>query len=368
MGTGPFAVPSFDALLRSGEHDILCVVTRPIKNVDDGKNKSLANPVRAWAEQQGLAVIDPASINDPASIAFISQFQPDLLVVCDYGQILTADALRVARLGGINLHGSLLPRHRGAAPVQWSILRGDKLTGACVIHMTPKLDGGPILSRVTTAIASNETSGELEKRLSELGIQSTMEAIAKLSKLTTLIEADGLGERQDPSATTTAPRLSKTDGQLDFQFPARVIDRQIRGLSPWPGTFATVKIGDTKELRVIIGRARPTEFAIDRTAHAWQLDHASQSKFDLSPGAVLWGQPLRAFITSYSGSTANRDNIPHMVVVCSDELLEIEHIQPSGKKMQHAKDFVAGYGKAESMKFVAPAPDSSSRLLVKMQA
>jgi methionyl-tRNA formyltransferase len=300
MGTGPFAVPSFEALFASGEHDIPLVVTRPIKNIDDGKNKPLANPVRAWAEHRGLAIVDPDSINDSASIALVAQHKPDLLVVCDYGQILSADALRVARLGGINLHGSLLPRHRGAAPVQWSVLRGDVTTGACVIHMTPKLDGGPILSRVTTSIASDETAGALEKRLSDLGVQCCLDAVVKLGRISTLEEADKLGERQVQSLATPAPRLSKADGQLDFRFPARIIDRQIRGLSPWPGTFGTIQFGNAKELRVIVGKARLTELSSDS-----------------APGTIFWGQALREIVANRSGNAMSNDRIPQLAVANS---------------------------------------------------
>jgi methionyl-tRNA formyltransferase len=369
MGTGPFAVPSFDALLASGKHEIPLVVTRPIKNLDDGKGRALANPVRAWAEQHALTVIDPQSINDLAAIAAVAQFKPDLLVVCDYGQILSTDALRAARLGGVNLHGSLLPRHRGAAPVQWSILRGDATTGACVIHMTPKLDGGPILCRVTTPIAADETAGDLEKRLSALGVQSCLQAVASLAEISNLDEAEGLGERQDPTLATPAPRLAKADGQLDFRFPAYLIDRQIRGLSPWPGTFGTIQIGNAKEIRVIIGRARLTGLAFDATSKSGDPVQSLQSGIDLTPGRIFWGQSLREFIAGRFGAAmAEGDRLPQMAVACSDELLEIEQIQPSGKKMQQSREFLAGYGKAESMRFVAPAPDRLNPLLQKMQA
>ncbi len=368
MGTGPFAIPSFEALVSSRQHDIPLVVTRPIKNDIDAKSKSLANPVRAWADQLGLSVIDPESINDQESISLVASMKPDLFVVCDYGQILSANALGTSRLGGVNLHGSLLPRHRGAAPVQWSILRGDSETGTCVIHMTPKLDGGPVISSVATKIGVGENAGELEKRLSDLGVQCLMEAVAKLARFSTMEECDGIGERQDSFSATPAPRLAKTDGQLDFRYPARLIDRQIRGLQPWPGVFGNIQIGNAKEMRVIIGRASLTGCAIQPSSKADHSDPSRQSSVDIPFGRIIWGETLREILASRSEMNAsNVERPPLLAVACSDEFLEIEQIQPSGKKMQQARDFLAGYGKAESMHFVAPTSEIPHRLLEKMR-
>ncbi len=368
MGTGPFAVPTFDALLASGNHEISLVVTRPIKNSDDAKSKSVANPVRAWADQHRLAVIDPQSINDEQSIAKVSSLKSDLLVVCDYGQILSASALNASRLGGVNLHGSLLPRHRGAAPVQWTILRGDAVTGVCVIHMTPKLDGGPVLSSVSTDIGDEETAGELEKRLSELGVRCCIEAIEKLAAFSTPEDCEGLGRHQDKTMATPAPRLVKTDGQLDFRYPASLIDRQIRGLQPWPGVYGNIQMGDANELRVIIGKARLTGCPVSLPLNVDNSASSRQSVDDLEPGTLIWGPALREFFRCAPEKTsASIDRIPLMAVVCRDEFLEIEQIQPSGKKMQHAREFLSGYGKVKSMRFLTSQTVPDHKLLEKMQ-
>ena len=163
MGTGPFAVPSFDAIRAQG-HEIICVVTRP-SVASSGKKDPPVSPVRQWASDHDLSIVDPISINDPATIQWLASLHADLMVVCDYGQILSKAALATTGLGGINLHGSLLPRHRGAAPVQWSILAGDARTGVSIIHMTPTLDGGPILHQSATDIGNTENSEQLEARL-----------------------------------------------------------------------------------------------------------------------------------------------------------------------------------------------------------
>ena len=153
MGTGPFAVPSFETLRAAG-FPIAMVVTKPAPSVKSRKGPPPA-PVRTWAEQHRLPIFDPDTVNDPEAIDRVAAEDPDLLVVCDYGHILKPEALETARLGGINLHGSLLPAYRGAAPVQWAVLRGDPVTGVSVIHMTPRLDGGP-----GTAIVADGRGGD----------------------------------------------------------------------------------------------------------------------------------------------------------------------------------------------------------------
>ncbi|OYW19101.1 MAG: hypothetical protein B7Z55_09480, partial [Planctomycetales bacterium 12-60-4] len=135
-------------------------------------------PVRDWAKENSLPIFEPQSINDPVAIAELEKYAPELFFVCDYGQILSKACLSVPRLGGINLHGSLLPRHRGAAPVQWALLKGDAEAGVSVIHMTPRLDAGPILSVASTMILPDENAGQLEPRLAEIGIEASLRRIA----------------------------------------------------------------------------------------------------------------------------------------------------------------------------------------------
>jgi methionyl-tRNA formyltransferase len=350
MGTGPFAVPSFKAIAAHG-HEILHVVTRPIVS-NPSKKESPISPVRQWALDNGLPIADPASINDPQSILWLGQLQADLMVVCDYGQILSKDALSTTRLGGINLHGSLLPRHRGAAPVQWSILSGDKLAGISTIHMTPSLDGGPVLHQCSTEILPHENSAELELRLGQLGVEITLASIELLSRMPNLDDCQDLGTVQDKSLATKAPRLAKEDGELNFHYGVRYLDRLIRGLQPWPGTFAHLQLPDGKLLRAIIPQAVP-----------WECDW---SRFDLGeladglvPGDMLFGDRLERCKASY----ARLEEYP-LWIVAVDGLLGIPCIQPSGKRLMSSQEFLRGHSRYPKLRI--PCEPGTHRLLNKM--
>ena len=242
MGTGPFAVPMFRALLAS-PHRVVALVTRPDKAAPG--RRAPVNPMRAAAEAAGVTVTEPERINDPAAIAELLALAPDLFVVCDYGQILAPAVLEVAPLGGINLHGSLLPRHRGAAPVQWAILAGDEVTGACCIHMTAQLDGGSVINARSTPIGAMETAAQLEARLAAFGPELVLEAIQRVAAPHR--PAGAVGTPQDPALVTKAPRLSKADGIVDWNLAAARIARMPRGLDPWPRatTFLHAGGGDS---------------------------------------------------------------------------------------------------------------------------
>ncbi len=342
MGTGPFAVPSFNALLQKG-YEIVQVVTRPTA-LPVSKKEPPPNPVRLWAIDNRLPISDPISINSLETIEWLNAQRADLMVVCDYGQILSRDALRASKLGGINLHGSLLPRHRGAAPVQWSILTGDSVTGVSVIHMTPALDGGPVLHKLLTEIGRDESADQLEVRLSNIGVQSTLESVALLENKNSLDECIELGEMQDKSLATKAPRLAKEDGELNLHYPVRWIDRLVRGLQPWPGAFAHLEFPDGKTLRVIIPKAAPIEL--------------EAGSIPLLPGGILFGQSLRKLQETNSDLTAS------MYAVATDGLLAIPFVQPAGKKLMSADEFLRGYSRFPSMR-IACVP-GSHRLLNKM--
>jgi methionyl-tRNA formyltransferase len=204
LGTGGFAVPMFQSLLES-PHEVRALITRPTPPAK-GREKGPVNPMRDVAERHGLAVHAPQSINSEEGRRLIERLEPELLVVCDYGQILAADILDLTPLGGINLHASLLPKYRGAAPVQWALFHGDSETGVTVIHMTPRMDSGPILAVRSTRIGSTETHPELEQRLASLGIEPVHEA---LQRLETWDRTSPIGTPQDPAQASKAPRLKK---------------------------------------------------------------------------------------------------------------------------------------------------------------
>ncbi|MFG0261626.1 MAG: methionyl-tRNA formyltransferase [Novipirellula sp. JB048] len=304
MGTGPFAVPSFDALLADG-HEIPLVVTRPQPPVRSRKGPP-PSPVRQWASENQLPLFDPHSINDAETIARLQSIGADLLVVCDYGQILKPAALATASLGGINLHGSLLPAYRGAAPVQRSLLNGDTVTGVSVIHMTPKLDGGPIVTTRQTTIEADETAGELEQRLSQLGVPATLEAIEKLR------DWDGtrpLGEPQDPAKVTRAARLSKSEAEIDWDLPARLIDCHVRGMQPWPVAYFFVPV---------VGKDAPIRVAVKQ---------------------VRGGRELPAGVTP---GTIDIDE-QGFKVAAQDRWVLITRLQPAGKREMAGAEFLRGH-------------------------
>ncbi|SMP75577.1 methionyl-tRNA formyltransferase [Neorhodopirellula lusitana] len=341
MGTGPFAVPSFEAIRAAG-HEIALVVTRPMPPIKS-RGGPPPSPVRDWANEHDLPLWDPASINDDAAIEQLVETQSDLMVVCDYGQILKPDALAAARWGGINLHGSLLPAYRGAAPVQRALLSGDSETGVSVIHMTPRLDGGPIVTSATTAILPTETSGELEERLSAIGVDATMQAIEILqAKLADHSWGDALplvGEPQDKSLISKAPRLSKAEAEIDWTKSAREIDCLVRGMQPWPVAFTFVKTNpDKPAIRVAIKRVRiesATELAeadSDQTADNSDIDNS-----DMIAGQLLHCEPKNK-----------------VAVATGDGVIVIERLQPAGKKEMDAAEFIRGHRLTPGTQFGVP--------------
>ena len=239
MGTGPFAVPAFQWLLGS-THDVLALVTRPVPPTRR-RSQPPVSPVREVAVEQGLPVLMPPDVNATDFHANLQAFSPDLLVVCDFGQILSRESLGIAPLGGINLHGSLLPQYRGAAPVNYAIWNGDRETGVTAIHMTPRLDAGPVVAVCPLTIGDAEDAVSLETRLADRGAACLEDALRQLEHW------DGigpLGVQQDNALASRAPRLKKTDGLVDWQQPAERIYNQVRALKPWPGSFTFLPQGE----------------------------------------------------------------------------------------------------------------------------
>lgn len=301
FGTGPFCVPSMQSLANS-EHEILCAVTRPIE--DAGKRrKTAANPVRETAVALGLEVLAPKSCNESDFVELLNAKQADLFFVCDYGQILSKACLAASRLGGINLHGSLLPKYRGAAPVQWAIYNGDRKSGVTVIHMTPRLDAGPNLAQLETEIQASENSDQLEVRLSEIGVEAVHQAIGLLA------EWDGdsaIGSIQDSTKATKAPRINKADGKIDWNRTAKQIVDQIRAFTPWPTSFCQWSHGK-QPLRLIVHQAT-----------------TMQIETDAPPGTVVAiDKKLLAIQTA-------------------EHALVIQQLQPAGKKSMPVTDFLRG--------------------------
>jgi len=310
MGTGPFAVPMLEAILADG-HDVPVVVTRPLPPAR-GRKKPPVNPLREAANQHGLTLLDPADVNTADVVAELANLQADLLVVCDFGQILSPAALGVTPLGGINLHGSLLPKYRGAAPVQWAIINGDATTGVTVIHMTPKLDGGPALCQLEVTINAAETAEELEHRLAALGAPAVIDAIEILAKWD---QISTIGTRQDKQLVTQAPRLHKQLGNILWNKPAATIINLHRGLQPWPGCFTQWQRESGKPLRLIITEMTLAE---DLTAHV-----------DVGPGTVV--------------ANPADDNGEDLCIATGEGCVRISRIQPAGKRVMEIDEFLRGY-------------------------
>ncbi len=311
MGTGPFAVPMFRAVLAAG-HDIAAVVTRPDR-APEGRRPP-PNPLRDAAVAAGLRVMDPARVNDPAAVAAIATLRPDLLVVCDYGQILSPALLAVAPLGGINLHGSLLPRHRGAAPVQWTILAGDAEAGVTVIRMTPALDAGDVVLVRATSVGPRETAAELEPRLAELGAPAVVEAIERLHAAAAAGALDRVGTPQDEARATRAPRITKADGIIDWSQPAAAVDRLRRALDPWPRATTFFSRSDGARQRLVITDSVETDGGPPGAA----------------PGTVLLAGDCRLVVAC--GPTAAGE----------PTALEILRLVPEGRRGMTSDEFLRG--------------------------
>jgi methionyl-tRNA formyltransferase len=299
MGTGAFAVPTLRRLYAS-RHAVLALVTRPPRPVH-GKSRAQANPMRELALEHGTAVHEPESVNASPARMVLAADRPDLFVVCDYGQILSNETIEIARLGGINLHASLLPKYRGAAPINWALYHGETETGVTVLHITPRLDAGPAIAQASTPIGAEETAAELEPRLAELGAPLVIEAIDALEAGT------ARSIEQDPAQATRAPRLKKELGQVDWSRSAAAIKNQVRALQPWPKTYTFWHREGGEPLRLILERVRV------------------EPGLSAEPGTVLEAKGER------------------LVVATGEQALAIDQIQPAGKRVLSAGEFLRGY-------------------------
>ncbi len=304
MATGPFALPTLEALYGSS-HAVAALVTQPARE-EHTRRASPMNPLRLLAASRGTPILDPPDVNAEDFRPKLVDLSPDLLVVADYGQLLSSATLSVARLGGINLHGSLLPRHRGAAPVQWAVLRGDTETGVTVIHMTPRLDAGPCIAQARTPIGADETAEELETRLARLGAPLVVQAVDQLAS------GQAHSIPQDPAMATRAPRIKKNDGAVDWCRSAVEIKNQVRALQPWPTASTYWHRSKGPPLRLILLRVA--------------VDVAPDQPTTLPPpGTVIKAERSDLVVGTGAGA------------------LRIETLQPENKRPVTAEEFLRGY-------------------------
>ncbi len=300
MGTGPFAAPTFAALFDTS-HEVKALVTQPLRSRGPKRSTS-TNEMREIATRHNIPIHDPEKINTAESREYLGQYDPELFIVADYGQILSADTLAVARWGGINLHGSLLPKYRGAAPINWAIYNGDTETGVTVIHMTPRIDAGPAIAQRSTAIDPDETAAELEPRLAAFGAPLVCEIVDAFAQ-------GNVGEQiQNVGEVTKAPRLKKIDGLVDWSRTATQIKNQRRAMEPWPRTFTSWQRDQGQPLRLILGRVEPRAATVER-----------------APGEVL----------AAAGA--------ELVIATGDGELIVHGLQPAGKRMLGTEEFLRGY-------------------------
>jgi methionyl-tRNA formyltransferase len=254
FGTPEFAVPSLQALLGEG-FDVVAVVTQPDKPQGRSRSTTVPPPVKAAADAEDVPVLQPERPGDPAFLARLRALAPDVGVVVAYGHILKPDLLGLPRLGMINLHPSLLPELRGAAPVEWAILNGFKQTGVTIMRMEEGLDSGPILLQIPHDIDPDVTGGELAEHLSEMGAQALVEVLA-------LFQTNGLEPHpQDHARATYAPKLTRDTAHIRWTDPAERVARLIRGLDPRPGAWTELDGREVKLFgaRVVEGRGAPGE-------------------------------------------------------------------------------------------------------------
>jgi len=296
MGTPDFAVTALDALYHAG-HEILCVVSQPDKPV--GRHAELLpTPVKEKALELGLKVSQPVKASDPSFIRSIRELSPDAVVVAAYGKILKKELLDIPKFGCINIHGSLLPRWRGAAPIQWAVMSGDKTAGLTTMLMGEGLDSGDMLLKTEIELDPEETGGSLFERLRVLSGPLILETLDKLEK------GEIVPEKQDETKVTLAPSLTKEMGKLDFTEDAEKLSCKIRGLCPWPGTYTGFH---GKLLK--IHKAHPAEIRIPAGKE--------------TPGSF------------FSGGR-------QLYVTCGKGVLSLEEVQLEGKKRMGISDFLMG--------------------------
>lgn len=295
MGTPDFAVPSMEALIQ-GSFEVVAVVTQPDRPKGRGR-KLVPPPVKLMAEKYGIDLYQPTKIKSLEFINVLKSYDPDLIVVAAYGKILPESIIDLPRHGCINVHGSLLPRHRGAAPIQWSIIKGDPEVGVTIMQMDKGMDTGDILMKASITPDPDETSGTLFPKIARLGSHTLMDTLDMLTE-------GGLAMiDQDASMATSAPMLRKNDGLIDWSKPAIEIHCLIRGLDPWPTAFSFL---DDKKFQFF----KP------------EIVHQSSTKH---PGTLL---------------RADREGL---LIATGDFCLLIREIQTEGKRRMEVGDFLNGW-------------------------
>ena len=301
MGTPDFAVGSLQALCESGKHEILAVVTQPDRPKGRG-NKLLQTPVKEYALEQGLTVYQPQKVKNPEFVELLHELQPELIVVAAFGQFLSKEILELPKYGCINVHASLLPKYRGAAPIQYAIIKGEKESGVTIMQMDIGMDTGAMLDKVVVPIEENTTMGELHDALREQGAALLLEVIDKIATGT------AVAEPQDNEQATYATLLDRSMEHIDWSKTAQEVHNLIRGFNPAPSTFT--KLPNGKSLKI-------------------------------------WGSKMTDKSSAAAAGTVIETGKHSFFVACGEGVLEITEVQPESKKRMPAQVFLNGRGVQE---------------------
>lgn len=301
MGTPDFAVGSLQALCESGKHEILAVVTQPDRPKGRG-NKLLQTPVKEYALAQGLTVYQPQKVKTPEFVELLHELQPELIVVAAFGQFLSKEILELPKYGCINVHASLLPKYRGAAPIQYAIIKGEKESGVTIMQMDIGMDTGAMLDKVVVPIEENTTMGELHDALREQGATLLLEVIDKIATGT------AVAEPQDDAQATYATLLDRSMEHIDWSKTAQEVHNLIRGFNPAPSTFT--KLPNGKSLKI-------------------------------------WGSKMTGKSSAAAAGTVIETGKHSFFVACGEGVLEITEVQPESKKRMPAQVFLNGRGVQE---------------------
>ena len=296
MGTPDFSVAPLEAIIRAG-HEVTAVVTQPDKQKGRGKEVQMT-PVKECALSHGIPVLQPVKIKEPEAVAELKKYPADIFVVAAFGQLLTEEILNMPKFGCINIHASLLPAYRGAAPIQRVIINGEEKTGVTIQQMAKGLDTGDMLLKKEISIDPKETGGSLHDKLSAAGAELIVEALSKIEK------GEVVPEKQDDALSCYAKKLDKAMGLIDFDQNAVSIERLIRGLNPWPSAYTHLA---GKTLKIWKAAVRPSR---------------EQKK---EPGSVIL------------------EDKKHFGIQTGDGVLEILELQLEGKKRMTADAFLRGY-------------------------
>ena len=301
MGTPDFAVGSLQALCESGKHEILAVVTQPDRPKGRG-NKLLQTPVKEYALAQGLTVYQPQKVKTPEFVELLHELQPELIVVAAFGQFLSKEILELPKYGCINVHASLLPKYRGAAPIQYAIIKGEKESGVTIMQMDIGMDTGAMLDKVVVPIEENTTMGELHYALREQGAALLLQVIDKIAAGT------AVAEPQDNEQATYATLLDRSMEHIDWSKTAQEVHNLIRGFNPAPSTFTKLPNGK---------------------------------------GLKIWGSKMTDKNSAAAAGTVIETGKHSFFVACGEGVLESTEVQPESKKRMPAQVFLNGRGVQE---------------------